>query len=328
MDRRMTMNWAEISLKTTTEGLEIVSGFLMAHGVASVMIEDAADFNHFLEDTTIYWDYVDEELMKMAQCDTVIKFYLPDTPQGYETLNQIKADLPGLRQVTELDLGALTLTLTYQEEEVWETAWKKYYHPIIISDRLAVVPQWEEFSPLPGQQVLRLDPGMAFGTGDHHTTRLCLGFLDRAMPAGCELLDMGCGSGILSIAARLLGAGHVTGVDIDQLAVKISHENAALNGVDDDRLTLHCGNVLQDTALADKLGEKKYDVIVANIVADVIIAMASLFARYLSEQGTLVVSGIISERAEEVLEVLRRTGFAVEEMREENDWAAAVLHWA
>lgn len=319
------MNWAEISLKTTTPGIEIVCGFLMAHGVSSTMIEDAADFNNFLSDTTIYWDYVDEDLMKMASCDTVVKFYLADNPQGFETLNQIKADLPSLRRTTDLDLGELKLTVGYKEEEEWETAWKKYYHPIVISEKLAIVPEWESFDPIPGQKVLRLDPGMAFGTGGHHTTRLCLGFLSKNLPEGCDLLDMGCGSGILSIAALLLGAGTVTGVDIDQLAVKISRENAALNGVDSENLSLYCGNVLGDGKLADKLAEKEYDVIVANIVADVIIAMAPLFARYLKKTGTLVVSGIISERAEEVLSVLRGSGFKVEEIREENDWAAAVL---
>lgn len=319
------MEWAEISLKTTTEGLEIVTGFLMAHGVSSVMIEDAADFNRFLEDTTIHWDYVDEELMKLASCDTAVKFYLPDNPQGFETLNQIKAALPGLQQMNSINLGSLALNVSYREEEEWETAWKKYYHPIVIGPKLAVVPEWEEFVPAPGQQVLRLDPGMAFGTGGHHTTRLCLSFLCGCPLKGAALLDMGCGSGILSIAARLLGAETATGVDIDELAVKISHENAALNGVDDERLTLYCGNVLADEALANKLGEQQYDIITANIVADVIIAMAPLFARYLKQTGQLVVSGIISERAEEVLAVLRENGFALSEMREESDWAAAVL---
>ncbi|MCI8600388.1 MAG: 50S ribosomal protein L11 methyltransferase [Oscillospiraceae bacterium] len=319
------MEWAEISLKTTTEGLEIVTGFLMAQGVSSVMIEDAADFNRFLKDTEIHWDYVDEELMGLASCDTTVKFYLPDNPQGFETLNQIKAALPGLQQMNSISLGSLALTVSYREEEEWETAWKKYYHPIVIGPKLAVVPEWEDFTPIPGQQVLRLDPGMAFGTGGHHTTRLCLGFLCSCPLEGAALLDMGCGSGILSIAARLLGAETATGVDIDQLAVKISHENAALNGVDDERLTLYCGNVLGDEALADKLGERQYDVITANIVADVIIAMAPLFARYLKQTGQLLVSGIISERAEEVLSVLRENGFTLLEMKEESDWAAAVL---
>jgi len=145
--RRNTMNWAEISLKTTTPGIEIVCGFLMAHGVSSTLIEDAADFNSFLTDTTVYWDYVDDDLMKMASCDTVIKFYLADNPQGFETLNQIKADLPSLRSTTDLDLGELKLTVGYKEEEEWETAWKKYYHPIVISEKLAIVPEWESFAP-------------------------------------------------------------------------------------------------------------------------------------------------------------------------------------
>ena len=131
------MNWAEVRVATTPEGIEILTGFLMAHGVNGVMIEDAGDFNRFLNDTTIHWDYVDEELMKMAHCETAVKFYLPDNPQGYETLNQIKADLGKLQADQEIDLGDLSVTISYQEEEDWETAWKKYYRPIMVSHTLA-----------------------------------------------------------------------------------------------------------------------------------------------------------------------------------------------
>lgn len=321
------MNWAEVRVKTTPEGIEILTGFLMAHGVNGVMIEDAGDFNRFLNDTTIHWDYVDEELMKMAHCDTAVKFYLPDNPQGFETLNQVRADLENLQAEQEIDLGELSVTVSYQEEENWETAWKKYYRPIVVSDTLAVVPEWESFVPKDGQTVLRMDPGMAFGSGSHDTTRLCLTFLDREKPEGLRVLDMGCGSGILSIAALLLGAESVTAVDIDQLAVKIARENAALNGCDDERLKVHCGNILADAGLAEEIGKESYDLILANIVADVIIAMAPLFARYLKADGTLIVSGIIAERAEEVTGHLRQHGFAVCELREENGWAAAICRF-
>ncbi|HIQ57934.1 MAG TPA: 50S ribosomal protein L11 methyltransferase [Candidatus Merdivicinus intestinavium] len=319
------MNWAEISIQTATEGIEIVCGFLMAHGVSSVMIEDAADFENFLQDTTIHWDYVDEDLMKLTTAPTVIKFYLPDNPQGYETLNAVKRDLPHLQEGQEIDLGSLEISLTYKEEEDWETAWQKYYHPIVVSPRLAVVPEWEKYDAPAGQTVLRMNPGMAFGSGSHDTTRLCLQFLDGLSLSGLSVLDMGCGSGILSIAALLMGAKSVSAVDIDQLAVKIAHENAALNGCDDGRLSICCGNVLEDAALADEIGAESYDIIVANIVADVIKAMAPLFARYLKADGTLVVSGIITERAEEVTSCLEVHGFAVSELREGNGWAAAVL---
>ena len=322
------MNWAEVSIETTTEGIEIVNGFLMAHGVNCVMIEDANDFQNFLQDTTIHWDYVEDELMQLAEAPTRIKFYLPDNPQGYETLNLVKRDLPFLQQEQEVDLGPLIVTVSYKAEEDWETAWQKYYHPIEISPRLAVVPEWEEYDAPAGQTVLRMNPGMAFGSGSHDTTRLCLQFLEGVGLSGTEVLDMGCGSGILSIAALLLGAKSVSAVDIDQLAVKIAHENAALNGCDDARLTIRCGNVLDDPALAGEIGRKSYGVIVANIVADVIIAMAPLFARYLKPDGTLVVSGIIAERAQEVTSHLEQHGFAVSELREENDWAAAVLRRA
>ena len=232
------MNWAEIAIKTTTEGIEIVNGFLMAHGVSSVMIEDAADFQNFLEDTTIYWDYVDDKLMEMAHCDTRIKFYLPDTPQGHETLAQIQTDLARLQQDCDINLGELTVEIGYKEQEEWETAWQKYYHPIEISDRLVIVPDWEKAEFKEGQKQLRLNPGMAFGTGDHNTTRLCLQVLDSQMPEGVSVLDMGCGSGILSIAALMLGAKHVTAVDIDQLATKIARENAELNHIPEEQLEI------------------------------------------------------------------------------------------
>ena len=321
------MNWAEVRVKTTPEAIEILTGFLMAHGVNGVMIEDAGDFNRFLNDTTIHWDYVDEELMKMAHCDTAVKFYLPDNPQGFEMLNQIRTALGTLQAEQEIDMGDLDVTVSYQEEENWETAWKKYYRPIIVSDTLAVVPEWENFSAGEGQTVLRMDPGMAFGSGSHDTTRLCLTFLDREKPEGMQVLDMGCGSGILSIAALLMGAKSVTAVDIDQLATKIARENAALNGCDDDRLQVRCGNILADETLAAEIGGCSYDLILANIVADVIIAMAPLFRRFLKSDGTLIVSGIIAERAEEVTAHLQEHGFAICELREENDWAAAICRF-
>ena len=175
------MNWAEISIQTTTEGIEIVTGFLMAHGVNQVMIEDAADFQNFLSDTTVYWDYVDEGLMeKMEHCDTKVKFYLTDTPDGYETLSQIKSDLTRLPAAEEgIDLGPLTVEVVYKEQEEWETAWQKYYHPIEISDNLIIVPEWEKVDLKPGQKQLLLNPGMAFGTGGHNTTRLVLSMLDK-----------------------------------------------------------------------------------------------------------------------------------------------------
>ena len=319
------MNWAEIAIKTTTQGIEIVNGFLMAHGVSCVMIEDAADFQNFLNDTTVYWDYVDEKLMEMAHCDTKVKFYLSDTPQGHETMAQIQSDITRLQDGCEVDLGELSIEIGYKEQEEWETAWQKYYHPIEISDRLIIVPEWEQVQLKPGQKELRLNPGMAFGTGGHNTTRLCLGILDEQMPAGISVLDMGCGSGILSIAALLLGAGEVTAVDIDQLATKIARENADLNHVGKENLTIICGNVLDDEELAGRLAAKPVDMIVANIVADVIIGMAPLFVRCLKKGGRLIVSGIISERAEEVLSVLRENGFTVTEQKDDNDWCAACL---
>ncbi len=317
------MNWAEISIATTTEGIEIVNGFLMAHGVSSVMIEDAEDFKNFLSDTTVHWDYVEDSLMALAQAETKIKFYLPANPQGFETLTQIQGDL--LKLQSEVDLGTLELTVSYREEEEWATAWQKYYHPIEISDRLVIVPEWETYSTKEGQKALLLNPGMAFGTGSHQTTKLCLQLLDRVVKPGDRMLDMGCGSGILSIAGRLLGADEVTGVDIDQLAVKIAGENAALNGVIDDRFTLYCGDVTEDPELAKRLGETSYDLITANIVADVIKGMKSYLYRFLRPEGTLIVSGIIRERSDEVADALKEEGFLEILRMEDSEWTAIQL---
>ena len=310
------MNWAEVRVATTPEGIEILTGFLMAHGVNGVMIEDAGDFNRFLNDTTIHWDYVDEELMKMAHCETAVKFYLPDNPQGYETLNQIKADLGKLQADQEIDLGDLSVTISYQEEEDWETAWKKYYRPIMVSDTLAVVPEWEDFAGKEGQIILRMDPGMAFGTGTHETTRLCLELLEKYVVPGIDFLDMGCGSGILSVAALLLGAKSAVGVDIDPLAVKTAVENAETNGVA-DRFTGICGN------LAEKV-TGKFQVVAANIVADIVILLSQDAPRFLTPDSTYIVSGIIDTREQDVLAAIQDT-FQVIERREEKGWVAMAL---
>ena len=310
------MNWAEVRVATTPEGIEILTGFLMAHGVNGVMIEDAGDFNRFLNDTTIHWDYVDEELMKMAHCETAVKFYLPDNPQGYETLNQIKADLGKLQADQEIDLGDLSVTISYQEEEDWETAWKKYYRPIMVSDTLAVVPEWEDFAGKEGQIILRMDPGMAFGTGTHETTALCLETLDGLVKGGERVLDIGTGSGILAIAALKLGAAKAEGVDIDPMCVRTAGENAALNGVQNDL-----------TVLVGDLSEKAtgvYDVICANIVANAIIHLVPNVPALLAKHGTFLASGIIDTRKDEVIAAVQAAGLALREVKEKNGWVALV----
>ena len=206
-------------------------------------------------------------------------------------------------------------------EEEWSTAWKKYYHPTPLGKRLVVCPTWEEYSPAPGELVMRLDPGMAFGTGTHHTTRLCAQLLEETVAPGCRVLDLGTGSGILSIAAVLLGAREAVGVDIDPVAVRTARENAAMNGIGPDRFRPLQGDLLHDPALAAEMGEG-FDLIAANIVADVILALAPAFPRHLKPGGKAVCSGIILPRKEAVMAGLAAQGLEILEVREADGWCA------
>lgn len=309
------MNWIQADIFTTTAGIDPVSTQLIALGLPGFAIQDAQDFQDFLKDTTIHWDYVDEELMKLAECETKITLYLPDNLQGAEQLSGVKSMLRALKaQDTDHSYGRLDIELADIQEEDWSTAWKKYYHPVEISPRLVVCPSWEDTPLRPGQAMLRLDPGMAFGTGTHDTTRLCMQLLERYVDENTHVLDIGCGSGILSIAALLLGAKDAIGVDIDENAVKVSRENAALNGVE-DRLHTVCGD------LTDKVSGT-FQLICANIVADVIIRLCPVIPRFLAPGGVFIASGIIDERIDDVRAALAEAGLSIEEQKESGGWCA------
>ena len=205
-------------------------------------------------------------------------------------------------------------------EEDWAENWKKYFKPVPVGNKLLIKPSWEQVEDAGGRIILEIDPKMSFGTGTHATTRLCMAALEDAVHDGDRVLDMGCGSGILSVAALLLGAGSALGIDVDPLAVKTALENAQINGVD-DRFTAKAGNVLEDNELVLSLGQE-YDIIAANIVSDIIIAMSGMFFRLLKKGGTLVTSGIIDERCDEVIAALEHQGFALEITDREGGWCA------
>lgn len=312
------MNYKQISIFTTTPAIDIVSGLLTMHGIRGVMIEDAQDFTDFLSDTTIHWDYVEEDLMRLKTVETNVTFYLPDNLQGIETLGEIKKALPLLREENpEIDFGRLALSFADVNEEDWSTAWKKYYHPTKIGERLVIVPCWEEYKTAPNEVRVTLDPGMAFGTGTHETTRLCMRLLDKTVKPENTVLDIGTGSGILAITALLLGAKSAVGVDIDSVAVRVAQENADLNGVG-DKITLLCGDLTEQVS-------GTYDIICANIVADVILRLSSVVTQFMHKDSVLLVSGIIEERCEEIKQALIEQGLAVHEVLTENGWAAIRL---
>lgn len=310
------MNWTEVKIYTTTAGIDPLTGSMLDLGLQGFMIEDAQDFDEFLHDTTPHWDYVDQAVMeKMKDCETCVTIYVADNPQGMEELMQVRQILARLKaQDPDGKYGRLELEMKDVDEEDWSNAWKKYYHPVQVGEHLVVCPSWEAYDRQPDDVVLTLNPGMAFGTGTHDTTRLCMELLEKYITPQDTVLDVGCGSGILAITAALLGANKIIGCDIDEVAVKVAGENAALNGVQ-DRIAFHQGDLTRQV-------EGSFQIICANIVADVIIRLSEDAGRYLAKDGIFITSGIIDTREQDVLNALEQNGFQVIERRTSGGWVA------
>lgn len=310
------MTWLEYCLATASEELDGLAARLTAKGAGGLVIEDEQDFRRFLEENRQYWDYVDEELEQKMAGLAQVKFYVPATPDG-------KREAEGYLE----GLTGVTVTVTPLEEEDWANGWKKYYQPLEIGQRLYVVPEWLPQEPPEGRVSLILNPGLTFGTGAHPTTQLCLEGVERYAQAGQRVLDLGCGSGILSIAALKLGADYALGVDIDPKAPGVARENAELNGVSQEDYRLLAGDVLGDKSLRQSLAGEKWDLILANIVADVIIPLAAMVGPWLTPGGHFLCAGIIDTRAKEVRAALEKNGFAVVEALERKGWCAYQCVW-
>ncbi len=316
------MNWVEIDIYTTSDGVEPVTGCLLNLGINGFAIKDAADFEDFLSDKTANWDYIDDDLMGLKNCETTVTVYLPENAQGRENLEAIKSELKALKgRDFEDKFGRLEYCLKNVREEDWENNWKQYFKPLCIGEKLLIKPSWEEAEKNESRKILEIDPASSFGTGQHNTTQLCLELIEKNLNDGDKVLDLGCGSGILSIGAVILGASAVYAVDIDENSVKIATENADKNYISKDVYTARCGNIIEDEQLVTEIGTG-YDLICANIVADVLIAMSNRFSGFLRENGTLIVSGIIDSRKDEVLETIKTQGFKLTEIREKEDWVA------
>ena len=264
-----------------------------------------------------YWDYVDEDLVKEKENLCRVTFYVENSPAGYGTIAAIRMDMHAMKQ-KHPEYAPLLLTMENVKDEDWENNWKQFYKPMEIGERLLVIPAWEKADPK-GRVTLTLNPGLTFGTGSHATTRLCLTALESRIRGGEKVLDLGCGSGILSIAALRLGAESAFACDIDEKCVDVAYENAALNGIGKDRYTVRWGNVLTDAALRQEMGAG-YDIVVANIVADVIMGLSPHVRPFLKPGGLFLCSGIIDDRAAEVLEKLKADGWDVFEQRSSEGW--------
>lgn len=299
------MRYIEVSIDTPEQEIDVRCEQLAALGAEGFVIENEADFQNFLENNRQYWDYIDAELEQSYKGVSRIKCYLTDDEAGEAVLARIKAAYP-------------EAVSAYTADEDWENSWRDCYEQIEIGEKLVVVPEWMD-APDNGRIALRLDPGIAFGTGSHPTTKLCLAALESYAAPGVRALDLGCGSGILGIGALLLGAESNTGCDVDPMAPEAAMANAALNGIGEDKMRVYAGDILKDASLRRTLGGG-YQLVLANIVADVIIALAAYARSFMAQDGVFICSGIIDDRADEVRAALERNGFTVVAHTSEEEW--------
>ncbi len=316
------MDWLAVSIYTSPEGIDPLCGRLYNLGITGVEIQDKDDFEDFLENNKQYWDYVDEELREKMNGETRVKIYVSDNEIGHKQLQSVRDDLVSFKSLDSENLfGTLRVEIDTMHEEEWENNWKQYFKPIYVGDRLIIKPEWEKIEDADDKIVFNIDPGMTFGSGQHETTRLCVETLDVTVKKGDKVLDLGCGSGILSIIALMLGASEARAVDIDPNCKKIAYSNAALNGIGEDVYTVLDGNILIDEEFKSSTEKSgPYDIVVANIVADVIIPLSKDVRRYLKDGGTFIASGIIEMRIDEVKEAIEKEGFEIQEIKKENDW--------
>ena len=302
------MAWLEITLDTDSEKIESVAAQLTAQGFAELVIEDQAEFETFLDENRAYWDYIDEDLQEKLQGLSHIKLYLEDTQ---------KEDLARLERAAA-QLG-LPMEVKSMAETNWEESWKDNYPAVEVGENLIVVPYWaaEETN---GRTPIILDPGLTFGTGAHASTQMVMEFMENCVRPGFRCLDLGSGSGILSIAALRLGAASAVGVDIDTKAEDIARENAAYNGFAAPEFAALTGNVTEDTALMEKLRQQSYDLVLVNIVADVIIGLSPVLPAFLTENSILLCSGILDVRLDDVRTALEKAGLEILEVKAKEDW--------
>lgn len=316
------MKYKEFSVFTTEAGLDAVCARFSMLGMEQLeIVQGREEIADFLQKSAKYWDFADmDELCAAEPC---VKAYIDDDDAADAAVAALKASLAELKGIAlGFDVGSLNMIVQTVDDSVWLNAWKEAYKPFPVGKHLLVRPSWEDEYDAQGRRVLSLDPGMAFGTGSHPTTRMCLEYIDELVKKGDSVVDLGCGSGILSIAALILGAKDAIAVDIDPIAETIAYENAALNGIGKDRYTVLTGDVLTDSALREKIEAKRYPIVTANIVASVIIALAPYAAKLLEEGGKFITSGIIDTREEEVAAALTAAGLSILEIRRGGDWRA------
>jgi ribosomal protein L11 methyltransferase len=308
------VKWSEISIHTTNEAIEPISNILHEAGASGVVIEDPLELTKEREDQ--FGEIYQLNPLDYPEEGVIVKAYLPVNSFLGETVDEIKEAINSLI-VHNIDIGLNKVTISEVNEEEWATAWKKYYNPVKISEKFTIVPTWEEYTPVHSDElIIELDPGMAFGTGTHPTTVMCIQALERTVRKDDQVVDVGTGSGVLSIAAAMLGAWHVEALDLDEVAVQSARLNIKLNKVH-ETVTVSQNNLL------DGISEPA-DVVVANILAEVILRFTDDVAKVVKKGGYFIASGIIQQKKQDVKDAILAAGFEIEETIQMEDWVAII----
>lgn len=317
------MNWIELKITVERAAIDKVSAELYDMGITGIEISDKDDFKEFLENNRKYWDYVDEELEKLKSAPSQITIYFEDDQDGKDRLTFVKESLLKLSK-KDPEVGEILYDEKAVKDEDWSENWKQFFKPLEIGEKVLIVPEWEA-APETDRTKFVINPGCSFGTGSHESTRMCIEFVEKYLKEEDSVLDLGCGSGILSVIALLLGAKDASAVDIDPMAVETAYQNLALNNLSRDIYKGYAGDITEDEALLAELSKKKYDIVLANIVADVIINLSTYVKNFMTPDGVFICSGIIIERKDEVKKALEVAGLEMVEEKVMGEWAAFVL---
>ena len=309
------MDWIEITISTNTEGADIVSEALLRQGAVGTQIIDRADVPDPSKPNG-FWELIDPKMIDEMPEDVQVKAWF----ESVEALRGLENCLKALPELTGMDLGTLAVSQQGVQEQDWSECWKQYYKPFRAGKHLVIKPSWENWNAAPGDLIIELDPGMAFGTGTHETTAMCVEMIEKHYHGG-KVLDVGTGSGILAIAAARLGADSVLGVDIDPMAVRVAQENVEKNGLSRE-IDIRQGDLVAG------LDNVKCEFAVANILADVIALLAAPLKAHLTENATFVCSGILKEREQDVVDVLTKNGYRLFDRMQKGDWVALAAHLA
>ena len=309
------MDWIEITISTNTEGADIVSEALLRQGAVGTQIIDRADVPDPSKPNG-FWELIDPKMIDEMPEDVQVKAWF----ESVEALRGLENCLKALPELTGMDLGTLAVSQQGVQEQDWSECWKQYYKPFRAGKHLVIKPSWENWKAAPGDLIIELDPGMAFGTGTHETTAMCVEMIEKHYHGG-KVLDVGTGSGILAIAAARLGADSVLGVDIDPMAVRVAQENVEKNGLSRE-IDIRQGDLVAG------LDNVQCQFAVANILADVIALLAAPLKAHLTANATFVCSGILKEREQDVVDVLTRNGYRLFDRMQKGDWVALAAHLA